>query len=232
MSRPDLRRYSVTTFDPGARLVFTHGLRVSPRSNAFFATRPAPIITLGFDVLVQLVIAAMTTDAVLERRVRPAPRPRRRRAAGGRRHVRRAGRFGALLRRRRHHRTERRPGNRSSPASARRDPAAASGRRGTAPRSRDRARWFRCRPDPDRRLCGTALRLGVRLDQRDLLGLAAGQPQVVERHLVDREDRDGRAILGAHVAERRAIRDRQVLEARSRRTRRTCRRRRACAASR
>src|SRR5215212_9127634 len=61
MSRPDLRRYSVTTFDPGARLVFTHGFRVSPRSNAFFATRPAPIITLGFEVLVQLVIAAMTT---------------------------------------------------------------------------------------------------------------------------------------------------------------------------
>src|SRR3954463_13138931 len=62
MSSPDLRRYSVTTFDPGARLVLTHGFRVSPRSNAFFATRPAPIITLGFDVFVQLVIAAMTTD--------------------------------------------------------------------------------------------------------------------------------------------------------------------------
>src|SRR6266550_3960500 len=61
MSRPDFLRYSVTTLEPGARLVFTHGLRVSPRSNAFFATRPAPIITLGFEVLVQLVIAAMTT---------------------------------------------------------------------------------------------------------------------------------------------------------------------------
>src|SRR3954470_13214091 len=60
-SRPDWRRYSVTTFDPGARLVFTHGLRGRPRSNAFLATRPAPIITLGFDVLVQLVIAAITT---------------------------------------------------------------------------------------------------------------------------------------------------------------------------
>src|SRR3954453_15213431 len=61
MSRPDLRKYSVTTFDPGARLVLTHGLRVRPRSNAFLATRPAPIMTLGFDVFVQLVIAAMTT---------------------------------------------------------------------------------------------------------------------------------------------------------------------------
>src|SRR5262245_24605400 len=55
-------RYSVTTFDPGARLVLTQGLRVSPSSTARFATRPAAIITLGFEVLVQLVIAAMTTD--------------------------------------------------------------------------------------------------------------------------------------------------------------------------
>src|ERR1041385_6295363 len=58
---PAAFRYSVTTFEPGARLLFTHGLRVSPFSTAFFASRPAPIITLGFDVLVQLVIAAMTT---------------------------------------------------------------------------------------------------------------------------------------------------------------------------
>ena len=61
VSGPALRRYSVTTFEPGARLVFTHGLRVRPRSTAFFASRPAPIITLGFDVFVQLVIAAITT---------------------------------------------------------------------------------------------------------------------------------------------------------------------------
>ena len=54
-------RYSVTTFEPGARLVFTHGWLVSPRSTAFFASSPAPIITLGFDVFVQLVIAAITT---------------------------------------------------------------------------------------------------------------------------------------------------------------------------
>ncbi len=59
---PALFRYSVTTFDPGARLVFTHGFCVSPRSTALRASRPAPIITLGFDVFVQLVIAAITTD--------------------------------------------------------------------------------------------------------------------------------------------------------------------------
>src|SRR5437867_10830392 len=59
---PALFRYSVTTFDPGARLVFTHGWRDRPRSTAFFASRPAPIITLGFDVFVQLVMAAITTE--------------------------------------------------------------------------------------------------------------------------------------------------------------------------
>src|SRR3977135_2643639 len=57
---PSLSRYgvnppsfgpSVTPFDPGARLVFTHGRLDKPRSTAFFASRPAPIITLGFDVL-------------------------------------------------------------------------------------------------------------------------------------------------------------------------------------
>ncbi len=51
----------MTTFEPGARLVFTHGRRVSPRSTAFFASSPAPSMTDGFEVLVQLVIAAITT---------------------------------------------------------------------------------------------------------------------------------------------------------------------------
>src|SRR4051795_2393555 len=60
-SSPAARKYSVTTSDPGARLGLTHGFVVSPRRSAFRARRPAPIITLGFDVLVQLVIAAITT---------------------------------------------------------------------------------------------------------------------------------------------------------------------------
>ena len=34
----------------------------SPRSTAFRASRPAPTITDGFDVFVQLVIAAITTS--------------------------------------------------------------------------------------------------------------------------------------------------------------------------
>src|SRR5215475_12673252 len=52
----------MTTFEPGASVVLTHGLRSSPASTAFFASRAAPTITDGLDVLVQDVIAAMTTD--------------------------------------------------------------------------------------------------------------------------------------------------------------------------
>src|SRR3954454_22245546 len=51
----------MTTFDPGASVVFTHGLAVSPRSTAFLASSAAPIITCGLEVLVQEVIAAITT---------------------------------------------------------------------------------------------------------------------------------------------------------------------------
>ena len=51
----------MTTREPGARLVFTYGLTLRPRSTAFCASRPAATITEGFDVFVQLVIAAITT---------------------------------------------------------------------------------------------------------------------------------------------------------------------------
>ena len=90
MTRYLWSKYFMTTPDPGARLVFTHGLtwkqvpsHISrkhrkalsitahdyitrgltsrPNSQAFLATRPAPSITLGFEVFVQLVIAAITT---------------------------------------------------------------------------------------------------------------------------------------------------------------------------
>ena len=42
-------------------MVFTQGLRFKPRSTAFLATSAAPIITLGLEVLVHEVIAAITT---------------------------------------------------------------------------------------------------------------------------------------------------------------------------
>ena len=51
----------MTTLEPGASVVFTQGWRCRPRSTAFLASRAAPIITDGLDVLVQEVIAAMTT---------------------------------------------------------------------------------------------------------------------------------------------------------------------------
>ena len=52
----------MTTWLPGARLVLTHGLAVRPFARALRATRPAAISTDGFEVLVQLVIAAITTS--------------------------------------------------------------------------------------------------------------------------------------------------------------------------
>ena len=64
--------YSVTTFEPGANEVFTHGLRVRPRSRALRATRPAPTITSGFEVFVQLVMAAMTTSPWFMSKVSPS----------------------------------------------------------------------------------------------------------------------------------------------------------------
>src|SRR5215472_647186 len=52
----------MTTLEPGASVVFTHGLRSSPASTAFFATSAAPTMTDGLDVLVQEVMAAITTE--------------------------------------------------------------------------------------------------------------------------------------------------------------------------
>src|SRR6188472_1968373 len=51
----------MTTLEPGASVVLTHGLRDSPLSTAFFASSAAPIITDGFEVLVHDVMAAITT---------------------------------------------------------------------------------------------------------------------------------------------------------------------------
>src|SRR4051812_50021749 len=60
-SRPERLRYSVTTFDPGASDVFTHGWRWSPRLRALRARRPAPSMTDGVEGVVHDGIAAITT---------------------------------------------------------------------------------------------------------------------------------------------------------------------------
>src|SRR5271169_4169447 len=52
----------MTTLDPGASVVFTQGLLASPASTAFLASSAAPTITDGLEVLVQDVIAAITTE--------------------------------------------------------------------------------------------------------------------------------------------------------------------------
>ena len=61
--------------EPGARLVFTHGFGFRPHSTAFFATRPAASITEGFEVFVQLVIAAITTEPLSSVAVAPFAPP-------------------------------------------------------------------------------------------------------------------------------------------------------------
>ncbi len=51
----------MTTREPGASEVLTHGLVESPLAFALRASSPAATSTAGFEVLVQLVIAAMST---------------------------------------------------------------------------------------------------------------------------------------------------------------------------
>src|SRR6218665_894222 len=60
--RPDLPRYSATTWDPGASDVLTQGLDVRPLATAWRASKPAAISTEGLDVLVQDVMAAIATS--------------------------------------------------------------------------------------------------------------------------------------------------------------------------
>src|SRR5947199_8718181 len=69
---PELDRYSATTWLPGASEVLTQGLAFNPLAAALRAKRPAPISTLGLEVLVQEVIAAMTTSPWPRSKSRPS----------------------------------------------------------------------------------------------------------------------------------------------------------------
>src|SRR3984893_12931114 len=71
--RPARSRYSVTTFEPGASEVLTQGLECRPRATALRARMPAPIITDGLEVFVQLVIAAITTWPWSSSKLAPSP---------------------------------------------------------------------------------------------------------------------------------------------------------------
>src|SRR6202158_5468610 len=59
---PELERYSATTWLPGASEVLTQGFAFRPFAAALRANSPAPIRTLGLEVLVQEVIGATTTS--------------------------------------------------------------------------------------------------------------------------------------------------------------------------
>lgn len=56
----------MTTFDPGDNDVLIYGLILIPFSTAFFANKPAPTMTSGFEVLVHEVMAANTTEPCLK----------------------------------------------------------------------------------------------------------------------------------------------------------------------
>jgi len=50
------------TYEPGLKVVLTYGFTLNPNSTAFLATNPAINMLSGLDVLVQEVMAAITTD--------------------------------------------------------------------------------------------------------------------------------------------------------------------------
>src|SRR5258706_11377047 len=79
--RPASSRYAVTTREPGASEVLTVGGTRSPRRTALRASSPAPTITVGFEVFVHEVIAAMATEPV--RIVVATPRTARSKAVDG-----------------------------------------------------------------------------------------------------------------------------------------------------
>jgi hypothetical protein len=59
---PAAFRYSVTTVEPGYKLVFIYAFGFIPLYAAFLASNPAAIIASGFEVFVQEVIAAKTIE--------------------------------------------------------------------------------------------------------------------------------------------------------------------------
>ena len=60
-----------------------------------------------------------------------------------------------------------------------------------------------------------ALRLCVGFNKIDLVLIASCQTHVVDRRLIDRKHRDGRAVFRAHIANGRAVSKRHLANARS-----------------
>ena len=208
----------MTTFEPGARLALTQGLVSSPCSTAFLARSPAATITDGFEVLVQLVIAAITTEPLRDRRdgalddrlgdrrrgcrsVAPsttgneAPARLLLGGPGGLELLERRGerRLGVVQR----HPVLRPPRAGQAGLDGREVELERVGIRGLG------------RPGAVEHPLG----LGVRLDQADRLGRPAGELEVPDRLGVDREQPAGRAVLGGHVGDRGPVGQRQARQA-------------------
>ena len=66
------RKYSVTTVEPGVKLVLTKSGTFMPSSTARFATSPAATMTDGFDVFVQLVICGEYQRSCLQLSIFPS----------------------------------------------------------------------------------------------------------------------------------------------------------------
>jgi len=180
----------VTTREPGARLVFTHGFEVRPRSPRLAGQQPRTTSPRGW-----------RCGAVVRRR------SARRRPELGRRPSRVRGAHPRGLRVARVR--SRRPGARwpSYTALAIFRGTRPAGRRGPA---RLRLTFARSSSSSSGVACGPrtlvapqALSPGVRADQFQALARPAGQLEVAHRFRVDREDAAGAAVLGRHVGDGR-----------------------------
>ena len=161
------------------------------------ASSPAAISTDGFDVLVQLVMAAITTS--------PWPRSKSRPST-----LARLAAFDPASCIRRSSAVAKPP---FTSGSAMRP----SGRLGPASEGTTDGEIELERVGEDR-IAGVggaeeALRLGVGFDERDARRLAAGDGEIVERLAVDREEAARGAVLGRHVGDGGAVGERHVIEA-------------------
>ena len=182
----------MTTFEPGAKLVFTQGFELRPRSTAFFASRPAPSISDGFDVLVQLVMAAMTTEPSARSKLSPlfftltcfGAAPARDFSNDVFACVERNAVLRAL-----------RPGHRRHDFGEVEFEAVGENRIG--------------------RLVGAeeALFFRVGFDEADVIFAAAGEAEVGERFGVDGEEAHRRAIFGRHIGDGGAVGEGEAREA-------------------
>ena len=216
--RPAAFRYSVTTLEPGASDVLTHGLRVRPSAAAFLATQACA----DHHARVRGVGAARDRRdddrAMLELELVAFGIVHADAVGGGHRGRVRRGRVRALV---------------VDLAEIAAPVRLHVGERDAVLRTRGACeRWLNrrevkdelarvhrpsSRPSRQKPFCfAYASTVFTRPSGRP------GKPQVGERLLVDREEADRRAVLGRHVGDGRAVRRAACRRGRGRRTRRTC----------